>query len=102
MNLLTKKAPWMVASLLATAALFGQERRSHRSFETNHDRMHAQMMPAYNAPSRIEVRGSWDVYGDISFIYWQLSQDNMEYALSASSSLAQYVQSNTQVKGNFV
>jgi hypothetical protein len=102
MNLLKRTTPWMVASLLAVTSLFGQERRSHRSFETNHDRMHAQMMPAYNAPARIEVRGSWDVYGDISFIYWQMSQDNMEYALSATSSLTQYEQPNTQIKGNFV
>jgi len=33
---------------------------------------------AYNYPARTMTRCPWDVYFDVSFIYWQASQENME------------------------
>ncbi len=59
------------------------------------------MQSGYNAPARIDVRGSWDVFASASFIFWQLSQDNMEVAFADSLSNAAYTTAN-QVKGNLV
>ncbi|MDP1608304.1 MAG: Lpg1974 family pore-forming outer membrane protein [Chlamydiales bacterium] len=41
-----------------------------------------KLSPGYNAPYRIEPCDSWNVYGGISFIYWQARQDNMEFCSS--------------------
>jgi len=89
MNLFTKTGPWVIASLLATTAIFGQSSRcppSQRSFDQGHEMMQNQMMPGYNAPARIDVRGSWDIYAQASFTYWQPIQDNMEMGIVDDSS----------------
>lgn len=39
-----------------------------------------RLIPAYNAPSRPELRCSWDLYVKGSIIYWQAIQENMELA----------------------
>jgi len=36
---------------------------------------------AYNYPSRTVTRCPWDVFFDVSFIYWQPTQENMELGL---------------------
>lgn len=93
MNLLKKTTPWMAASVLAVASLFGQTSKcdkkydcmtkdaDKRSFEQGQDVLKAQTMASYNAPAGIQVRGSWDLFVTGSFIYWQPTQDNMEYGL---------------------
>ncbi len=81
MSLFTKTGPWMVATLSAVASIFGQNSKcapAQKSFEQGHEMMQSQMMAGYNAPARIEVRGSWDVYASGSFTYWQAIQENME------------------------
>lgn len=89
MNLLSKAAPWVVASLLATTNVFGQQgqpdkARPQKSYEQGHELVQTQMMAAYNAPARIDVRGAWDFYTTGSFTYWQPIQENMELAISNS------------------
>lgn len=85
LNLFTKTKPWMVVSLLAAAAAFAQQDntkcRPQKGFDQGHEMMQNQMMPAYNAPARVEVRGSWDIYTTGSFIYWQARQENMELGI---------------------
>lgn len=80
MNFINKSAPWMVASLLAATSAFGQNKcaPSQKSFEQGHELVQSQMMAAYNAPARIDVRGAWDFYATGSFIYWQPRQENLE------------------------
>jgi hypothetical protein len=34
---------------------------------------------AYNYPSRIETRCPWDLNFDVSYIFWQATQDDMDY-----------------------
>ncbi len=85
LNLLTKTKPWVVASLLASTSIFAQQDntkcRPQKSFDQGHEMSQSQLMSGYNAPARVEVRGSWDVYATGSFIYWQAQQENMEIGL---------------------
>ena len=97
MNVLTKTTPWVVASLLAATTIFGQD-----GCMKPKNNAHNQMMPGYNAPSRIDVRGSWDLFVEGSFIYWQLSQDNMEVAFADNLPNSSYITTPTQVQGNYV
>ena len=101
LNLLSKAKPWVVASMLAATSLFGQQDkcRPQKSYEQSGDMAQAQMMPGYNAPARIDVRGSWDVYVTGSFIYFQPTQDNMEVGFEATSSFAD---ADTGIVGSIV
>ncbi len=82
MNLFTKAGPWVVASLMATASAFGQSSNCCPPKPKCCEEMkQIQLMAGYNAPSRIEVRGCWDVYASGSFTYWQPCQDNMELGI---------------------
>lgn len=38
--------------------------------------------PAYLAPANIKLNDSWDINADISFIYWHVSQENMNVAIN--------------------
>src|SRR3990167_10681538 len=60
-----------------------------------------QMAAAYNAPCRIDVRESWDLFTSSSFLYWQMSQDNMEIAFADELNVTAYTSEN-QIKGNTV
>ena len=95
MNVLDQAKPWVVASMLAATALFGQDSgkdkdkcRPHKSYEQSSEMAQAQMMPGYNAPARIDVRGSWDVYVTGSYIFWQPTQDGMEVGFSSDAAEA--------------
>lgn len=105
MNLLTKTTPWVASLMILTASTFADDKScrtpQRKSFEHAQKAAKAQMLPGYNAPARIDVRGSWDVFATASFIYWQLSQDNMEVAFADSLSNIAYITDN-QVKGNLV
>jgi hypothetical protein len=90
LNLFSKTTSWMVASLLATTvAIAAQDNnntkgRPQKSYEQGHEVQKNQLMPAYNAPANIEVRGSWDVYATGSFLYWQAREDNLELGIATN------------------
>ena len=81
MNLMNKTTPWVAGLLIAATSVFGDDKPS-QSMQMRRgcgDTAREQPMkpkpplvPGYNASSRIDVRGSWDIYGSASFIYWQL------------------------------
>jgi len=105
MNLLNKTMPWMVASLLTATSAFAQDKSVARndkcppcSTPCDFKEM-TPGMPGYNAPSRINVCGNWDLYADASFIYWQVAQDNMAYALTNDNSLSQIA--TPGIKGSY-
>jgi hypothetical protein len=101
MNLFAKTGSWTVAAVLTAASVFGQNSKctpSQKSFDQGHDMMQSQMMAGYNASSRTEVRGSWDVYALGAFTYWQPMQDNMELGIVSD----QTGLSTSAVDGNFV
>jgi hypothetical protein len=82
-----KLAPTVVASMLAATSGFAAQNtnakgangscRPQDSFQQGYELSQSQMMAAYNAPARIDVRGAWDVFITGSFIYWQPTQDSM-------------------------
>ncbi len=90
LNTFSTTKSWMVASLLAATSVFAQDSntapatkcRPQKSYEQGHELTASQMMAAYNAPARIDVRGAWDFYATGSFIYWQPQQENMELGIS--------------------
>lgn len=86
LNLLSKAKPWVVASMLAATSLFGQNAPKKGAMQNQNTMTQDQMMMSgYNAPSRIDVCGSWDVYATGSFIYWQPSEDNIELGASTNN-----------------
>lgn len=94
LNVLTKTKPWIVASLLVATSAFGQDSKQCQTkpkdccVKTCPATLQAPTMAAYDAPSRTDTRCSWDVWVDASFTYWQPIQDNMEFALTQTTSLA--------------
>lgn len=88
-NLLFSSTNWIVPCLILTNCLFTQPSpRLEKSFEIGKEVVRAQMKPGYNAPANIEVRGSWDLDLDASFLYWQVMQDNMEIAFASNTPAA--------------
>ncbi|MDP1608308.1 MAG: Lpg1974 family pore-forming outer membrane protein [Chlamydiales bacterium] len=99
--------PWLVASILVATSIFGDAKEL--AADSNNCRPkpveqkpcpqpkpcppkpccepvpQIQLMPAYNAPARIDVRGSWDLIVGASFIYWEAMQDDMDFAASVVS-----------------
>ena len=59
--------------------------RPINSFEQGHELRQSQLAAAYNAPARIDVRGSWDIYFTGGYIFWQPSEENLELGISNSS-----------------
>lgn len=78
MNLFTKAGPLVVALSMTTASAFGQSNNSCPPKPKCEEMKQVQLMAGYNAPSRIEVRGCWDVYASASFTYFQPCQDGTE------------------------
>ena len=98
MNLFTRTAPWVAATLLAAVSTFAQNSKCAPSaqkscqpgkfYEQGHELVCTQMMAGYNAPARIDVRCSWDVYATGSFLYWQPTEENLELGISNSTPYA--------------
>ena len=84
LNVFSNTKTLVIASLLAASSVFAQQDKNCRT-QKMPEPMPAPMIAAYNAPSRVDVRGSWDFYLEGSFIYWLPTQDNMEFADSSSS-----------------
>ncbi|MBF8264027.1 MAG: mOMP-like family protein [Parachlamydiales bacterium] len=55
--------------------------RPLNSFEQGHELRQNQMMAAYNATARVDVRGSWDLYFTGSYIFWQPREENLELGI---------------------
>lgn len=88
--------PVFVATALAAANLAAAQQsgngncqgndpkcRPAKAFNQGEELAAGQLPAAYNAPARIDVRGSWDLFADASYILWQPTQDNMEFAAVA-------------------
>ncbi len=102
MNQFTKTKNWIITSLLLTTASFANDKCAKKSFEQNREMNYLQMVPAYNAPSRIDVRGSWDVYAEASFTFWQPIQDNMDLGFVMSDSSVPSTQNVINMDFNYV
>lgn len=96
MNVATKTMPWMVASLLAVTSFFGQTQNQATGgcpqpqtvckAPPKCGPLQEPLPPtvcAYNAPAEINtgMQGDINFFASGSFIYWQPSQDNMNFAI---------------------
>jgi hypothetical protein len=45
-----------------------------------------KIIQGYNAPARVDVNDSWDIFLSSSYLYWQVKEGGMEVAKSFSSS----------------
>jgi len=114
-----KTIPWMVASLLATTSIFGQNQKDQGACCVPPPPVckpakccvtQAPQEPrvcAYNAPAEINVgcQGDIDIFVTGSFIYWQAMQDNMTIGLTDNNSLRLTTAgagSEPTIKGNFI
>lgn len=88
MDILKKAKPWVVASVLVAISGFAEQKNMNKNTPALATPMPAPLTAAYNAPARVDVCGSWDVYADASFIYWQPTQDNSEFGISSSKAAA--------------
>ena len=55
--------------------------RPLNSFEQGYELRQNQMMAAYNATARIDVRGSWDLYCTGGYIFWQPREEGLELGI---------------------
>lgn len=88
MDILRKANPWMIVSLLSATSAFAQNKNTDKCCTDTTPPMPVPMTAAYNAPARVDLCGGWDFYGEASFIYWQPTQDNMEFGIASSSTAA--------------
>jgi hypothetical protein len=114
LNLLKKTTPWMVASLFVATSVFAQQNSGNKNNGGScapacppksckpcpQPTPPTQTCPpdpccppwstpvlnaAYNYPARTQTRCPWDINFDVSFIYWQPIQENMELGFSNST-----------------
>jgi hypothetical protein len=69
--------------LLLTACTFAlnaaeEDTTTKKGYDQGHAVQEHQMLGAYNAPARIDVRGSFDVFATASFTYWQPREQGLE------------------------
>lgn len=105
MNLLSKTTPWVVASLLATTAVFGQDKCLPRPDKGQAPCVVKEMnpgMPGYSAPSGVNVCGSWDVNIATSFLYWRPSLENFDVAMTNKIGLANLATHKFGYNGDFI
>lgn len=114
MNLLRKPIPWMLASFLVAASVFGQTQPQtictrppiKSKPQPKNCPLQEPVEPkvcAYNAPAEINIgnQGDYDFFTSLSFIYWQPTQDNMNVAMVDDWSCALDAL-NGGFKGSFV
>jgi len=96
-----KTIPWMIASLLATTSIFGQNQKDQSGCcvppppVCKPAKCCVTQVPqeprvcAYNAPAEINVgcQCDYDIFVTGSFIYWQAMQDNMAIGLTDNNDL---------------
>lgn len=106
LNLFTNFKSWMIASLVVATAVFGKECApvcppKPCPKPCPQPCPPTQVCPpvdpccpawptpvlnaAYNYPARIQTRCPWDIFCDVSFIYWQATEDNLELGISNST-----------------
>lgn len=87
MKYFAKNGFWIAAILTTVMSAFAQNPRctpAQRSFEQGQEMRMSQLVAGYNAPARIDVRGSWDIYANGAFTFWQPMQENMELGIVSS------------------
>ncbi len=85
----------LIALLIASSPAFSQTSKmdeQNNNFDQGHAVKSHQMMAAYNAPARIDVKGAWDLYVKGSFIYWNVSEENLELAISDANGVGLPIQ----------
>lgn len=76
-DFLLKKILLINVFLMASLALFAKNAKYDQGHPINED----QMLGAYNASARYDVKGSFDVFTELSFIYWQPKEQGTAIAL---------------------
>ena len=82
-NSLSKKL-FFAAAFFASVSLFGAEEVSkEKAYDQGHGVCEYEILAAYNAPARFDVKGTWDLFTTLSFLYWQPREDGLSLALSS-------------------
>ncbi len=114
-----KTIPWMVASLLATTSIFGQNQKDQSGCcvppppVCKPAKCCVTQVPqeprvcAYNAPAEINVgcQCDIDIFVTASFLYWQVLQDNMTIGLTDNIPVgltAAGAGTEASIQGNFI
>jgi hypothetical protein len=134
-SVLMKPKPWIVASLLVAASAFAAGKANDKNCKScpkaskecpkpcPQPNPPTQICPknpdpccpawpvpvlnaAYNYPAAIKTRCPWDMCFDVSFIYWQPIQENMELGVDGGSvpdavSVGNVIQADTDFKPGF-
>lgn len=91
-----KKFIFLAAVVLTVTSVHGETRRARKKMESCNpctptcvskadDGIEIQTTCAYNASARYDILRPWDVYFTADFLLWHVSEDNLEYGLSAES-----------------
>lgn len=54
-------------------------------YDQGHATENSQMMSGYNAPSRYDIKGNWDVFLTGTFLYWQPLEGGLAFAAQFSN-----------------
>jgi len=75
------------AILAASSVAYAQPvKQAPCCFEQGYEICNDKYPAAYNAPARIDVQCSWDIFATASFIYWHVDQEAMELAIPVNVS----------------
>lgn len=70
----------LISSLLLGISLFAQDNLPKESYYPHPFAQEKPLVEGYCAPARVDVRGSWDLFLWGNFLYWQPSEDGLEFA----------------------
>jgi hypothetical protein len=65
--------------LCICTSLFGQENYDRSVYFHEPISEKKPLMEGYNAPARIDVQGSWDIFFFGNFLYWQAREEGLEF-----------------------
>lgn len=105
-----KKLSLMIVALFAITCVFAEHQDYDSSCPTKCepppppvccDQPAAPTMSAYSHPARINVCGSWDFYVTGTFLWWQVMQEQMEYAYQLFGTLTSTENATSPYIGQF-
>jgi len=92
-----KKFVCSAAAILAASSVMSAQpmpasKQAPCCFEQGYEICNDKYPAAYNAPARIDVQCSWDIFATASFIYWHVDQEAMELAVPAITDVVTLMQ----------
>ena len=83
-KLITSAAVALAMGSSATAQMQSNKANAPAPFEQGYGMTNDKFPAAYNAPARLEVQQSWDVFFTGTFTYWYVDEVGFDLAMNAA------------------